>query len=209
MAGDDSIQPFYGSTSYVHRVGEELTGVVVFIAAIWGVFLLEYVTPIDAWGLVPRRVTGLVGIVTMTFLHGGWGHLLGNTVPLFVLLTLLAGSRERSWLVTLLIIVIGGSLLWVFGRTANHQGASLLIFGLITFLISSGAYFERRPATVLTALVVGLLYGTTLLFGVLPKFGTASQVSWDGHLCGAIAGVIVASLLATRRSSLPLATTLD
>ena len=204
MAADQlekTLQPLRGSTDYVHTVRQELGGVCAFVVSLWVVYLLEYVLSIDHWGLVPRRLSGLVGIVTMTFLHGSFGHLLSNTIPLFVLLTLLAGSRSRSWVVALLIGLIGGSLLWLVGRPAIHIGASLLIFGLISFLISSGAYFERRPATVAIAILVGVLYGGTLLAGVLPRLGVGSQVSWDGHLCGALAGVAVAFLMSRQNMS--------
>ena len=140
----------------------------------------------------------------MTFVHQDWSHLLSNTVPLFILLVLLAGSRARSWGIVVLIIIVGGLLLWVFGRSARHVGASLLIFGLISYLIASGLFFERRPVPVVVALVVGFLYGTALLGGILPRFGMSPSVSWDGHLCGAIAGVLVAyGLTRPRRLQTP------
>jgi membrane associated rhomboid family serine protease len=81
-----------------------------------------------------------------------------------------------------------------------HIGASLLIFGLISFLIASGLFFERRPVPVIVALVVGFLYGMTLIAGVLPRLGGGDRVSWDGHLCGALAGVFVAYMLTRPRA---------
>jgi membrane associated rhomboid family serine protease len=120
-------------------------------------------------------------------------HILSNTVPLFVLLMLLAGSRAESWEVVVLITFLGGLLLWIFGREAIHIGASGLISGLAAFLILSG-FLERRIIPLLIALLVGFLYGSVLVMGVIPRIG--SQVSWDGHLCGAIAGGIVAFALA-------------
>lgn len=182
----------------VHTIGQELKGVLVFLASIWGVFVLDYFLPLELLGLVPRQLTGLIGIVTMPWLHAGVGHLLSNSVPLLVLLTLLAGSRAQSWGVVALIILQGGTLLWLFGRSALHIGASLLVFGLISFLIASGLWFERRTVPVLIALVVAFLYGMPLVFGVLPWF-SGQNVSWDGHLFGAIAGVVVAGQLTRRR----------
>ena len=105
---------------------------------------------------------------------------------------LLAGSRARSWEVVVAVSVLGGLLLWVFGRSANHVGASGLISGLTMFLIVSG-FREGRIVPLLIALLVGFLYGGSLVMGVIPRFG--SNVSWDGHLCGAIAGAIVAVAL--------------
>lgn len=129
----------------------------------------------------------------MTFLHGDIKHLVQNTIPLIVLLTLLAGSRGRSWLIVISIMLMSGVLLWLFGRNGSdtlevvHVGASGLVMGLITFLIAS-AVIERRIIPMIIAVVVGLLFGTNLLFGIIPAKG----ISWDGHLCGALGGVIVA-----------------
>ena len=112
---------------------------------------------------------------------------MSNTFPLLILLALLAGSQARSWLVVLEIVLLGGGLLWLCGRQADHIGASGLVFGLIVFLILSGL-LERRPAPLLIAVFVGFLYGGTLLAGVVPQQG----ISWDGHLCGMVAGGVVA-----------------
>ncbi|MEZ6128737.1 MAG: rhomboid family intramembrane serine protease [Planctomycetaceae bacterium] len=176
-----------------HRVTEELNGVLVFVGLIWAVFLMDAILPGDfnQYGLVPRHVSGLAGIVTMPFLHGSWSHLLGNTVPLVVLLTLLAGSRANSFRIVLRLILSGGALLWLLGRSDSiHVGVSGLIYGLMAFLIVAG-FREGRLIALGVALLVGFLYGATLISGVLP-FGVADGVSWDGHLTGAIAGVIVA-----------------
>jgi membrane associated rhomboid family serine protease len=180
-----------------HAVREEIRGVVLFVGAIWAVFLVSLVFPgLDNFGVIPRRPTGLVGIVAMPFLHANFQHLLDNTVPLVVLLILLAGSRAQSWEVVATISLLGGLLLWIFGQTAVHIGASGLISGLVAFLILSGL-LERRTIPLLITVVVGFLYGGTIVMGILPRFG--SNVSWDGHLCGAIAGGIVAYAL-TRES---------
>lgn len=178
----------------IHTIREELLSVVCFIAVIWVTFFLDGLLPLsETFGLVPRRLLGLTGVIAMPFLHGGFGHLWGNTIPLFVLLVLLAGSRAKSWEIVFLISVLGGLLLWVFGRESRHVGASLLIFGLITFLISSGL-FEKRIISLAIAGFVGFMYGFTLLWGIIPKLGN-SRVSWDGHLCGGIAGVVIAYFL--------------
>jgi membrane associated rhomboid family serine protease len=177
-----------------HTIREEISGVALFIGAIWAVFIASWVFPgLDQYGVVPRRVSGLLGIAAMPFLHANLPHILSNTVPLFVLLVLLAGSRAESWEVVVLITLLGGLLLWIFGREAVHIGASGLISGLGAFLILSG-FLEKRIIPILIALVVGFFYGSALVMGVIPHIG--SQISWDGHLCGAIAGGIVAVALA-------------
>jgi membrane associated rhomboid family serine protease len=181
----------------VHTIREEFHGVVLFVGAIWAVYIVSLLFPgLDQYGVAPRRLGGLVGIVAMPFLHANLQHLLSNTIPLVVLLILLAGSQAESWEVVVVISCLGGLLLWVFGRPAVHIGASGLISGLAAFLILSG-FLERRIVPVVIALLVGFLYGGSLILGVLPRFG--SQISWDGHLCGAIAGGLVAYTL-TRNS---------
>jgi membrane associated rhomboid family serine protease len=184
-----------------HTIREEISGVALFIGAIWAVFIASWVFPgLDQYGVVPRRISGLLGIAAMPFLHANLPHILSNTVPLFVLLVLLAGSRAESWEVVVLIGLLGGLLLWVFGREAVHIGASGLISGLGAFLILSG-FLERRIIPLLIAVLVGFFYGSILVAGIIPRIG--SQVSWDGHLCGAIAGGIIALALARRAPRQP------
>jgi membrane associated rhomboid family serine protease len=187
-----------------HTIREELFYIFLFICAIWVVFVLECLfNSLDGYGIVPRTAAGLIGIPLSIFLHANFHHLFGNTVPLFILLALLAGSKARSWEIVLYVALLGGSLLWVFGRNACHIGASGLIFGLIAFLIVSGL-LEKRAVPLLIALGVGFFYGGTLLSGIVPQF--QSNVSWDGHLCGAIAGGLIAYFLTkepkTREESL-------
>lgn len=172
----------------VHSVGRDLKGVLVFLALIWLVYFLDVFLPLEQLGLVPRSLSGMAGIVAMPFLHGDLGHLIGNSIPLAVTLLLLAGSRANSGAIVVVIALLSGVGLWLFGRTALHIGASGLVFGLISFHIFAGV-FERRLQSVIIALVVGLLYASTIFRGVLPF---QPGVSWDGHLFGAIAGGIVA-----------------
>lgn len=175
-----------------HRIKDELQGVGIFLAVIWLIFLIDFMLATDLcqWGVVSRSASGLVGILTMPFLHGNWQHLVGNSVPLVVLLCLLAGSRANSVGIVVAIIVIGGALLWLIGPAHKVTvGASGLIYGLITFLITAGVT-ERRPMALTVAVVVGILYGTTLFSGILP-FTVGDGVSWQGHLTGAVAGILL------------------
>ena len=81
-----------------HSIGDEITKVLIFVGVIWLVFFLDLVLPLSEWfSLVPRFFGHLPGILGMTFLHKDLGHILANTVPLIVLMTLLAGSRANSW----------------------------------------------------------------------------------------------------------------
>lgn len=176
----------------IHTIKRDLLGIAVFLIAIWVVFALDRFLPLEKYGLVPRDAGGLIGIVTMPFLHGDFKHLMGNTVPLAITLFLLAGSRADSGAIVVLITVLGGLGLWLFGRTALHIGASGLVFGLIAFHIFAGI-FEKRLRSIIIAVVVGATYWATLFGGIIPG---QKGVSWDGHLFGAIAGVLVALVTA-------------
>jgi membrane associated rhomboid family serine protease len=186
---------FTRSANGSRTIRDELWGILVFVGIIWTVFLISTFFPaIKEYGLQPRTAPGLVGVVSMPFLHQNLGHIIGNTIPLVVLLTLVAGSRARTWEYVAEIVIIGGALLWLIGRNANHIGASGLVFGLIAFLILAGV-FERRPIPILIAIITFFLYGGTLLWGFVPL---DSSVSWDGHLCGSAAGGLLAFRLARK-----------
>jgi membrane associated rhomboid family serine protease len=190
----------------VQHFRRELGAIAVFVGIIWAVFVVDCVLPIKftAFGLTPRTLFGAIGIVTMPFLHANWGHLLSNTGLLLVLLALLVGSKARSWETVIETILLGGALLWLFGRNVTHVGASGLIFGLVTFLIVSGL-LERRVISLIVSLIVGFFYGGTLFYGVLPIGNTG--ISWDGHLCGAVAGALIAWLLTRPKRNSAKATT--
>jgi membrane associated rhomboid family serine protease len=181
-----------------HTVREELYGVIAFVAFVWCIFIIGQVLPfrLESFGVTPRTRSGLVGIFAAPFLHANLEHLINNTIPLTVLLLLLAGSKAQSWAIVAYIVLLSGALLWLFGRPATHIGASSLIYGLVTYLIVSGIR-EQRVVPMIISIVVGLLYGGTLASGLLPRLG--SQVSWEGHLFGAMAGGVVAYLMTKDR----------
>jgi len=177
---------------HVHSLRSDLTGIALFVGVIWLVFIADIFLPLESFGLIPRSLKGLIGIVTIPFLHGNLQHILANTVPLIVLLCLLAGSRANSIDIVVFISVVAGVLLWLFGQPAIHIGASVLVFGLIGFLVCAG-FFEKRLLSALIAIGVAITYGSTLFFGISPF---QKGVSWDGHLFGAIAGGMIAYYIA-------------
>lgn len=177
--------------NHAHKIKDELLSYILFVIFIWVIFFFDRFLPLENFGLIPRHIDGLFGIVAMPFLHADMAHIVGNTLPLFVLLTLLAGSKANSQFIVVAIILVSGILLWLFGRTALHIGASGLVFGLAGFLIASGI-LEKRIIPLLVSAVVAFFYGSTLLAGVLPG---QEGVSWDGHLLGVIAGILVAWVL--------------
>jgi membrane associated rhomboid family serine protease len=174
-----------------HSIRDELVGVLVFVGVIWCVFIVGQILPfqLDSYGITPRTLRGLVGIPASPFLHADLAHIVSNTIPLTVLLLLLAGSRGQTWTVVASIVLVSGALLWLFGRSANHIGASGLIYGLIAYLLVSGLR-EGRVIPFIIAVVVWFLYGGTLAAGILPSL--SSHVSWEGHLFGMIAGGAIA-----------------
>jgi len=177
---------------HAHSFRRDLTGIALFLGVIWLVFILDRFMALENFGLIPRTVRGLAGIVTLPFLHANLQHILANSIPLVVLLCLLAGSRANSIDIVVFISVVSGVLLWLFGRDAIHIGASVLVFGLIGFLVCAG-FFEKRLMSALIAIGVAVVYGSTLLSGILPL---QRGVSWEGHLFGAIAGGAIAYYIA-------------
>jgi len=141
------------------------------------------------YGVIPRSIVGLRGILFSPLLHGNWEHLLANIVPLGVMLGLLAFSRGRSlWPITATLWVASGVGVWLVGRPGSIQvGASGLIYGLAAFLVTT-AWIQHNLKSALAALAVIFLYGG-IVWGVLPP---RPGVSWEGHLVGAVAGILIA-----------------
>jgi membrane associated rhomboid family serine protease len=170
-----------------------------FVALIWIVELVDWLIlngTLDAYGVRPRTITGLRGILFMPFLHRGFGHLLANTIPIVILGWLVMIRRTADiFLVAAVTILVGGLGVWLFGGSNSvHVGASGLIFGFFGFLLAR-AIFERSLAAIALAIVVFLLYGG-IIWGVLPG---QNSVSWQGHLFGFIGGVLAAYLMSARR----------
>ena len=165
-----------------------------FVAALWTLQAVNWAVGYrlnPAFGLIPREVAGLDGIVGMPLLHGSFGHLASNTPPLLVMGALLATTATRALIaVNAVIVGTGGALVWLLGSPAIHVGASGLVFGWFGFLVARGLV-DRSPVTLVAALLVGALYGA-MIWGVLP--GRAG-VSWGAHLFGALAGAAAAVLI--------------
>jgi membrane associated rhomboid family serine protease len=145
------------------------------------------------FGIIPRDWSSWYHIFTAPFIHSDFGHLTNNLVSLAVFSTLCLIRSVRFYLISsIFIIVIGGALVWLFGRPAAHVGASGWIFGLWSLSVAV-AWFDRRFGNIALALLVVFLYGG-MVFGVLPSDRT---VSFEMHLGGAVAGVLCAFSYAT------------
>jgi len=163
------------------------------VALLWGVHILNLLLgySFNIYGIIPREIVGLRGIVFSPFLHGSTEHLVMNTVPLMILGCILILRGVASFfLVSLLVALIGGLGVWLFGREHSvHVGASGIIFGYFGFLAFKGV-FDRRVGTLLISAVVVFLYGG-MIWGVFPN---RPDVSWEGHLFGFMGGVLCAYL---------------
>ena len=170
-----------------------------FVAIIW---ILEIVDifflrgRLNSYGILPRHLIGLRGILFAPFLHGGFGHLIANTVP-FLTLGWLIMLRETSdfFIVTAMTMLVSGVGVWLFGAPFSvHIGASGLVFGYLGFLLLRG-FFERSFIAIVLSLIVGSLYGG-VIWGVLPL---QSGISWEGHLFGFIGGILAARWLSRQK----------
>jgi membrane associated rhomboid family serine protease len=172
------------------------TALAAFVALLWAIQVVNWIIGYGlnpAFGLIPRHGSGLDGVIAMPLLHGSFAHLMANTPPLLVMGGLLVATTTRALLaVNAVVIGLGGGLVWLFGSSAIHIGASGLVFGWFGFLVVRGLV-DRSAITLGAALVVGVLYGS-LLWSVFPG---QPGVSWEAHLFGALAGAAAAFLVRT------------
>jgi len=178
------------------------TTILTFVALLYLVELIDQLTggKLDNNGIRPLKTDGLWGIIFAPVLHANWAHLMANTIPLLVLgfLMTLAGLARFAW-ATVIIWVLGGLGTWLIGNVGSscgptdHIGASGLIFGYLAFMLVFGL-FVRRIWNIVIGLVVFFAYGGVLL-GAMPVLHQCGGVSWQGHLCGALAGVVAAYML--------------
>ncbi|HNV98718.1 MAG TPA: rhomboid family intramembrane serine protease, partial [Chitinophagales bacterium] len=171
----------------------------VFIALMWIAHLFAYVTGIDlsSFGILPKHVSGLPGIIFSPFIHADWEHLLSNTVPFLVLGSLMIFNyRKVAFLSFVFIWIGGGLLLWLTGRENYHIGASGIIYGMAFFIFFSGVLRKNIQSIALSLFVV-FLYGS-IVWGLFPL---DVRLSWEGHTMGALCGALAA--LYFRKVDLP------
>ena len=173
------------------RWQQRAAGLLASVGVIWAVSLVAFYVPKLQYqlALLPRRLDGLPGVLGMPFVHDSYGHLFANTLPLLVFGAMLVVRGVRYFLgVAFAVALLGGLALWAFGRSAAHIGASGVVFGLFGFLVVRGLY-ERRLTSIAITVFVTFTYGLSMLFGLVP---VAGRVSWEGHLFGLLAGIVVA-----------------
>jgi membrane associated rhomboid family serine protease len=167
--------------------------IAVMLSVMWGQEVVDLLpgTPFDRWGVRPRSWRGLFGIVLAPFLHVSFRHLIANTIPFAVLggAIALGGTRQLTE-VTVMTGLVSGLGIWLFGAgNSVHLGASGLVFGYLTYLVSRGV-IARNVWWILGGLVTLAFYGG-LFWGLLPT----PRVSWLGHAFGAAGGLLAAWVL--------------
>ncbi len=170
-----------------------------FVVLLYLIEIVDQLTghALDRNGIRPLETDGLSGIIFAPLLHADWAHLVANTVPALVLgfLVTLTGMARFVW-ATAIIWIVGGLGTWLIGDIGgcrletNHIGASGLIFGWLAFLLVFG-WLTRHIWWIVTGLVVLFVYGG-ILWGAVPVLDRCGGVSWQGHLCGAAAGLLAA-----------------
>jgi membrane associated rhomboid family serine protease len=172
------------------------------VVVMWVIEVIDAVSGLrlDQYGIEPRDADGLVGLAAAPFLHAGFGHLAANSLPFLLMGFVIAlGGALRVVLVTAVVALIGGLGTWLVAPGSTvHVGASGIVFGYAAYLLSRG-FFNRRMLDIAIAAIVAVVWGGALLGGLLPEAG----ISWQGHLFGAIGGVVAARLLARPRKPAP------
>lgn len=167
------------------------------LAVMWLLEIIDQLTgnSLDELGIHSRSLEGLAEIFSAPFLHFGYDHLAGNSIPFLVLGWLaLVNNAGRFVVTTLFITIISGMFAWLMSPSnAVTAGASGIIFGWLGYLLARG-FFERKMLQILVAVGLLVVYGS-MVFGLLP---TNSGISWQGHLGGFLGGILAAWLLSRR-----------
>lgn len=170
---------------------KRFTPILTLVAFCWLIFVVNNLLwngHLNKYGIIPRHLGSLPGIIWAPFLHASFEHLAANTLPLLILGTIIcARSRFEFAMIAVAGALLGGGLTWLFARSASHIGASGLIFCFFGYLASL-AYFQRTFGTLILSVVCLFAYGG-MLKGILP---TSTAISWESHVAGLVAGIVLA-----------------
>ena len=163
---------------------------ILFVILIWLIFWIEFRFNVDlkSFGIQPRKIEGIYGIMLSPFLHLSLEHLINNSIPLFLLSSaIFFFYRTISWKIIFLGIFLSGFLTWIIGRDSTHIGASGLIYVLISFIFFKGIISKNFNLMALSLIVV-FIYGGTIWY----IFPIKDNMSWEGHLSGFLVGILLA-----------------
>jgi membrane associated rhomboid family serine protease len=162
----------------------------LFVSLLWMVKLIEIEQnwELYTYGVFPRTIDGLLGILTSPFIHSDFNHLIDNSIPLFILLTAIFYFYwEVAYPVFFLTYLMSGMGVWLFARPSYHIGASGLVYGFASFLFFSGI-IRKNTRLMAISLLVSFVYGS-MVWGILPY---KEGISFEGHLAGGLAGLFLA-----------------
>lgn len=166
---------------------------IVLVSVLWVIKIVETLLNLRfvGYGIYPREVDSLPGIFTSPFIHSDFNHLISNSFPLLILISVMVLFYRRVALFSLLLITfLTGLSVWIFARPSYHIGASGVVYGLVSFVFWSGI-FRKNAKSIILSLIVLMLY-SGLFLGILPP--ESSNISWESHLAGGIVGIFVALL---------------
>lgn len=162
------------------------------VLLMWLVKIIEVIQnhTYTRWGIFPRELDGLPGIIAAPFIHSDWEHLLSNSIPMLALMSMVMIFYRRVAIPSVIIITIfTGFTVWLFARDAYHIGASGVVYGLVAFLAWTGI-FRRNLKSIILALIMLVAFGS-YFHGIVPN---KEGVSWESHLFGGLVGIFTAFL---------------
>lgn len=180
----------------IRPILEDLIWPAAMLTTIWMVFLMNeaYDLNLNQWGVHPRSLGGFAGIFSMPFLHGNTEHIFSNSFPLFIAHALLIHYYPKESLkIWSILFFFSGFGVWLYaGAGSNHIGASGLVYGLVAFIIASALIKKNRKLLAAGGILI-FFYGS-MVWGIFPQlnFDLSSRISWEGHLSGALSGIITA-----------------
>ena len=178
-----------------HNIWESFKTVLAVVMLLWVILLVGFVVPLQDYGIQPRTLRGLAGILFAPFIHAGIDHLVTNSISLLILGSIfLTMEKKLSAIIMLHFIILGGFGTWLIGRSEyTHIGASGVIYAILGYLLTMGV-FTRNAKAIIVSVLVFFLYGGAI-WGIFPTNGF---ISWESHLCGFLAGIITARMYAAR-----------
>ncbi len=180
------------------RIVDDILWPAVFVMFFWLIFFANeaYNLHLHSFGVQPGAIKGLLGIVFMPFLHGDFGHLFSNTIPFLISATFIFHFYQKmSWKIFVTIWIFSGLGIWIFGEeTSVHIGASGLVYGMVTFLLTTG-FIRRNKNLTAVAFILVFFYGS-MIWGIFPQYSWVEtmKISWLGHMFGALSGLALAFL---------------
>lgn len=173
---------------------ESVAVALAIVALMWGIEFYEFFTgkQLYTWGVYPRAWDGILGIFRAPFLHSDWGHIIANSGPVLMLITMMFYFYRRVAIsATLIISFLTGFMVWLFAKESYHIGASGVVYGLVAFVFWSGI-FRRNPQSIVLSLIILTLFAGYFV-GIMPD-ESKQNISWESHLFGGLVGIFTAFL---------------